>query len=205
MKNKILLSIFAFLAIAFASTASAYIYSTPQGYYLPNSNYYNYYQPDYFYSSPNDYHYVSPHFSYNYYEYPNQATVYISLKDYGYNGYYDGFSTIYYWDDYDLKWRKDPISAWINKGDWRERTKRARAINFLIRSWDERYAIASGRETGDVFSYTDGAKDTVAESSTNWRYKEAYDPLVHGDGYGGENYYYKPRYDSQTQTYNWRY
>lgn len=205
MTSKLFLSLFAliFLAIAMQSV-SAYYYSN---YYQPNYYYSspnNYYQPTYYYSSPNDYHYASPHFSYNYYAYPNQATVYISLTDYGYDGYYD-HNYIYYWDDYDLKWKKDPISAWINKGDWRERTKRARAVEFLMKSWDERYAMASGRETGEVFSYTDGATDTVAESSSNWRYKEAYDPLVHGDGYGGENYYYQPRYDADSQTYNWRY
>jgi hypothetical protein len=150
---------------------------------------------------------VSAYASYNYY--PNSGYGEFSLSFHDKNhenyNYYGSNHDGYYWDNEDLKWRKDPVQEWINNGDgWREQVKRARAVNFLVTSWDERYAMASGKTTGEVFSYNDGATDTKAESSTNWRYKEAYDPLVHGvDSY--KNYYYEPRYDSQTQTYNWRY
>lgn len=187
MKKTFSLAILAIFSLALAllalQTASAFAYV--------------YYEPDYYYGSP--------HFSY-FYDYDSgYGGYYISLKDRDYYDVGDAYGQSYYWDPYELKWRKDPVQKWINKGEsWRERVKRARAVNFLLDSWDKRYAIASGKTSEQVLSYTDGATDTVAESSSNWRYKETYDPLTQGiDPY--KNYYYQPRYDSKTQTYNWRY
>lgn len=118
-------------------------------------------------------------------------------------GDYD--SSCRYWDDNALKWKTDKVCEWVENGDgWREETQRARAVVWQANSYDIRYNIQAGRSSGDAFYYNYGDKSQTKPS--DWRYKRAYDPRVDNEyvmGYG--YYYYEPRYDYQTKTYNWRF
>jgi len=117
----------------------------------------------------------------------------------------------YYYTKYPAIYRKaryggtseDPVVKWIDKGDsFGDKVKRARAAAWVFESYDWRYNYASGKSSGYVF----GGDEKPAKSYSNWRHKEAYDPRVHGPGISSrQDYYYKPRYDHETQTFNWRY
>ncbi|MBU0760390.1 MAG: hypothetical protein KJ600_02690 [Nanoarchaeota archaeon] len=130
---------------------------------------------------------------------------------------YGGFYTSYehkpsdYYDKYPTVYRKlkysgtseDPVVKWISNGEgWEEKVNRARAAVWMAESYDWRYNVAYGRSSGEVFH----GDEKPAESSSNWRYKEAYTPWAHGPGTASyKSYYYEPRYDSETQTFNWKY
>lgn len=146
-----------------------------------------------------------PAYSYNSFHYSYTPSFAVS-SSYSPDDYYDKYPAIYRKFKYSGT-SEDPVVKWVSQGaDFEEKVKRARAAVWLAESHDWRYNLASGRTSGEVFSYTDGATDTEAQSSTNWRYKEAYDPRVFGPQTGyTDNYYYQPRYDSETGTYNWQY
>jgi hypothetical protein len=120
-------------------------------------------------------------------------------------GNYDYDSSCKYFDYGELKVRTDRVCAWVEDGDgWREETIRARAVVWQADSYDARYNIQSGRSSGDAFYYHYGDKSETSPS--DWRYKTAYDPRVDNEYVMGYNYYYyEPRYDSETKTYNWRF
>jgi hypothetical protein len=118
-------------------------------------------------------------------------------------GEYD--SSCRYFDRGDLKWHTDKVCEWVERGDgWREETIRARAVVWQANSYDMRYNIQAGRSSGDAFYYHYGDKSETKPS--DWRYKHAFDPRIDNEyvmGYG--YYYYEPRYDYETKTYNWRF
>lgn len=124
---------------------------------------------------------------------------------YGRNFDVDYDSSCKYLDYGALKWKTDRVCAWVENGDgWREETLRARAVVTQANSYDARYNIQSGRSSGDAFYYHYGDKSETKPS--DWRYKTAFDPRVDNEyvkGYG--YYYYEPRYDSTTKTFNWRF
>ncbi|MBU0466689.1 MAG: hypothetical protein KJ718_05250 [Nanoarchaeota archaeon] len=147
--------------------------------------------------------------TYDFY-YPYGSAYYNSNYGYGYTTPY-AHEPSYYYEEYPALYRKikysgtkdDPVIKWISKGDdWEEKVKRARADVWVAESHDWRYNIASGRASGEVF----GGDEKPATSPSNWRYKEAYDPRVHGPQTGyTDNYYYKPRFDSENETWDWKY
>jgi hypothetical protein len=109
-----------------------------------------------------------------------------------------------YWDNGELEWKRDRVCEWMNTGDWKERTIRTRAAVWQSNSYDMRYNIQAGRSSGDAFYYHYGDKSETSPS--DWRYKTTFDPRVDNEavkGYG--YYYYQPRYDYATQTFNWRF
>lgn len=208
--NKPFLTVIATI-ILFATMQSVHAYTDNswQQYYKPNyipnspqySATYSFYQPTY---SQYLTQYNSPHFSSFYDANSGFGGYSISLASQGYNNNFYTQNGIYYWDNTNLKWKRDPIDKWIHQGDWREQVQRARAVNFMIQSWNARYDASAGKTSAQAFSYTDGAKDSANTSPSNFRNQLAYDPLFNGvNNY--QNYYYQPRYDAQTQTYNWRY
>jgi|SRR3989344_646036 len=78
---------------------------------------------------------------------------------------------------------------------------RYQAYDYLITSHFWRYDIAYGRDSGDVFYYDNYYTEG---KPSNWRYKEAFVPSCrYNDCSGG--YYYEPRRDYQSGTWNWRY
>lgn len=146
--------------------------------------------------------------------YPNNAAnLHISLDDdYGYRGGVYSYgagrlgdydSSCRYFDRGDLKWHTNKVCQWVENGNgWKEETIRARAVVWQSNSYDDRYNMNSGLPSGIAF----GGDEQPAQDYSNWRYKHAFDPridntYVMGNGY----YYYQPRYDLNTQTYNWRY
>lgn len=158
----------------------------------------------YYYGSPEYYAYDRYYDGY-YDSYANRYAYYNSYRD---DYYYDGYSgrpigyysTCYDYDYEDLRWERNPACDWIEDGEgWREEYIRARAAVRQSNDFDDRYNIAYGRDSGDVFYYDDYDSEG---SYSNWRYKEAYDPRVYGST--GSNYY-SARYDPETKTYNWRY
>ncbi|MFH1802481.1 MAG: hypothetical protein ABH864_03440 [archaeon] len=132
-----------------------------------------------------------------------QSVSAYSYQTYRYGGDYD--RSCEYFDYGELEWKTNKVCEWVENGDgWKEETIRARAVVWQSNSYDARYNIQSGRSSGDAFYYHYG--DKSATSPSDWRYKTAYDPradntYVKGYGY----YYYQPRYDSQTGTFNWRF
>ena len=81
-----------------------------------------------------------------------------------------------------------------------EEYEKIRAARFLKDSWYGRYDDTSGKSSGEAFCY--GCKTNGNPS--NWGNKQSYDLLSEGVGTEGD-YYYKPRYDYQSQTWNWRF
>jgi len=137
--------------------------------------------------------YESPFVSYHYDQYPRDAFTYINLHEFG--------------DDYD----DDDICLWHSYGgarverfnncdDW-DFQKRVGAA-WLDYSSNLRYAQTFGRSSGDAFYYHYGQNENLADS--NWRFKEAYNPVMHGVDRDND-YYYKPRYDSDLGRWNWKY
>ena len=124
---------------------------------------------------------------------------------YGNYRYGDYDSTCKYWDDGELEWRTDRVCQWVENGDgWREETQRYRAVVWQSNSYDARYNVQAGRSSGDAFYYHYGDKSETSPS--DWRYKTAFDPRVDNTYLKGYNYYYyQPRYDYETKTFNWRY
>ena len=118
-------------------------------------------------------------------------------------GDYD--SSCKYWDYNEFKWRTDRVCQWVENGDgWREEAQRYQAVVWQANSYDMRYNIQSGRSSGDAFYYRYGDKSETKPS--DWRYKTTFDPRVDNEyvkGYG--YYYYQPRYDYTSGTYNWRF
>lgn len=159
-----------------------------------------------------DYYYM-PHASYAYDPYNDAASVCLSANDVGcspyypdyryhelgcigfdcnqgyrsYGGYYGRYYDRYDWDD---EWSGD---------DWRWNYEKRRAADWAVRSFDARYNYASGKTSGQAF----GGDKQPAESSTNFRYKTAYDPWV--NGVDSKNYYYKQNFDSNLEKFNWRF
>ena len=137
------------------------------------------------------------------------AHMYVGTGKPSYYGYsaYDRDYQVYNWDDNDLRWEKDPVNAWIQDGDgWREETFRARTVDEVIGSYENRYALSYGRSSGDVHYYDRYTPDLDEAKPSNWRFKEAYTPEAYGrDAYYGNGYYYEPRYDYDSETFNWRY
>ncbi len=103
--------------------------------------------------------------------------------------------------DFDY-WECDKICQWANKGDFEERYKRHRAVDWTLHSTNKRYSVTSGRDSGDAFYYDYYSLENKPSSS--WRYKESYDKNWHGSG-NGRNYYYEPRYEYGSKTWDWRY
>jgi hypothetical protein len=89
--------------------------------------------------------------------------------------------------------------------NWEERAQLWRAAIWTADSYDRRYNVASGKASTDVFYHDPYDYDNYYPNS-NWRFKTAYDPRIHGQG-SADNYYYyyKPRHNYQTGTFNWRY
>lgn len=133
-----------------------------------------------------------------------QAASAYTFNAYNNYGNYDYNPSCQSWDRGDLEWERDRVCEWMNTGNWKERTIRTRAAIWQSDSYDTRYNIQSGRSSGDAFYYHYGDKSETSYS--DWRYKTAYDPRVDNEamkGYG--YYYYQPRYDSQSGTFNWRF
>lgn len=150
---------------------------------------------------------VSAYAVYDYNPYNDKAYIYVGAgRPYSY-GYSDYDPASYTWDDDDLRWEKDPINEWIQNGNGaREEFIRLRAVDEVERSFNDRYRLSYGRSSGDVHYYNRYTPDVESTSASNWRYKEAYDPSIHGRGANNENYYYyQPRYDYQKGEFNWRY
>jgi hypothetical protein len=128
-----------------------------------------------------------------------------NYRSYNYGRYGDYDRSCRYFDRGDLKWHTNKVCEWVENGDgWREETQRARAVVWQANSYDMRYNIHAGRSSGDAFYYHYGDKSETSPS--DWRYKHAFDPRIDNEyvmGYG--YYYYEPRYDYQTKTYNWRF
>ena len=120
-------------------------------------------------------------------------------------GYGDYDVSCKYWDDNSLKWKTDKVCQWIENGDgWREEVKRARAVVWQANSYDMRYDINFGRSSGDAFYYNYGDKSKTKPS--DWRYKRVFDPRIDNEYVMGKGYYYyQPRYDYASGTYNWRF
>ncbi|MFX0211583.1 MAG: hypothetical protein ACFFDT_36735 [Candidatus Hodarchaeota archaeon] len=132
---------------------------------------------------------------------------YYDRYDYGYGEryYYDYDPACKYWDGNALKWRNDKLCEWIENGDGaREEQLRYNAVAWQGNSYDWRYNIQSGRSSGDAFYYH--YEDKSETSPSDWRYKTAFDPRVDNTYVKGDNYYYyQPRYDSESGTWNWRF
>ncbi|MBS3077759.1 hypothetical protein J4233_05845 [Candidatus Pacearchaeota archaeon] len=148
--------------------------------------------------------------AYTYYDYSPMYGTRLSAgfgsSPYRYGNYvYDYDSSCKYWDNGALKLRTDKVCEWVENGDgWREEVQRARAVVWVTDSYDARYNIQAGRSSGDAFYYHYG--DKSATSPSDWRYKQAFDPRIDNEEVMGYNYYYyEPRYDYATQTYNWRF
>ena len=78
------------------------------------------------------------------------------------------------------------------------RREKIRAVRFLERSFNNRYAISAGKSSGDAFCQ--GCK-IQSSSATNWGNKPAFNLLATGK----DGNYYKPVYDYQQQKFNWRF
>ncbi len=144
----------------------------------------------------------TPHFSYYYDPNFNEAAFYYSFKDEDYSCCHYYTRPYYYDTPYEYRYQYVyPRHYYHFSSDYDEYLQKSRAVRFLENSFNARYDNVAGKTSGDAFYYD---YDTGGKSSTNWRYKEAYDYRVDGRD-SNEDYYYKPRYDSQSGDYNWRY
>lgn len=195
MKKSVMLGLMlGILAAVFVQGVSAYVYYE--------------YSPEYrgrLYVSLHDddypYRYGGYYGRYRYYDLEDYHE---RVEDYWDSGDFDEEAYCRYWDHGDLEWDRDRVCEWINKGDRREQVLRTRAAIWQSNSFDNRYNIQSGRSSGDAFYYHYGDKSETKPS--DWRYKRAYDPRVDNERVMGHGYYYyEPRYDPDTGTYNWRF
>jgi hypothetical protein len=146
-----------------------------------------------------------------FYDYnPRTGNTYVYVGDdrpYGFYRNYDRDWSRYYFDEEDLRYEKDLVYEWVQNGDGlREEALRYRAVASVADSFDNRYMLSYGRSSGDVHYYDRFSYDLHKAKDSAWRFKEAYSPSVHGTGKEYENsYYYEPRYDADSGTFNWRY
>lgn len=101
-------------------------------------------------------------------------------SSYNYNPYYDTGRFCFSFDDYGCSYgypehRYRYAGGWNfdrEQNDWKWEREKWRAANWIDDTFQARYELASGRASGEVF----GGVDEPARSSTNFRYREAYDP-----------------------------
>jgi hypothetical protein len=149
-----------------------------------STDYYSYYPSDYYSHYPDGYYGNYPE---NYYKgYWNYRDYYIE-EDHG------------YWD----YWRRNRYSNYCDEllGDeWCDGYSKWRlneALDYTFRDYNAWKVNTAGRDSGEVYDTEEYYTETAPAS--NWRYKETYNPEVHG------NYYYEPRYDYTSGTFNWDY
>ncbi len=144
----------------------------------------------------------SPHFSYYSDPHYNEAAFYYSFKDEDYNCCHYYTQPYYYDTPYEYRYYSShPQRYYPFSNDYIEYLQKRRAVRFLEQSFNTRYDNVAGKTSGEAFYYN---YDSEGKPSTNWRYKEAYDYRLDGRD-SNDNYYYNPRYDSQSGNYNWRY
>ena len=108
-------------------------------------------------------------------------------RDYRYVDYY-GYPSYrvyrYPYDNYkELKWKFE----------------KRRAIAWVLNSYDERYRVADGRESKDVF-----CKNCVTDGrASSFGNKPSYDYRF--DNTNDNNFYYDAEFDPQLGYYNWRF
>ncbi len=136
-----------------------------------------------------DVHYRNYNYA-DYYGYP----AYQVYEPKGYYIYGNG----HYNDDYDYGryYGRNRIdtSGYLPGYSYRDKLRTSR---FLIQSYNYRYDLNSGKSSAESFC-TDCVTDGSYSSFGN---KPAYDPRA--DGVNGD--YYKPTFDVNTETYNWRF
>lgn len=113
---------------------------------------------------------------------------------FGFDG--DAFYEDYRYVDY---YGRPLFRVYRSRHDDDEISKRE-AIRFLRKSYEKRYDVTAGKTSNEAFCQT----CKPSSNPTNWGNKKAYDWKVENTG-DDVNYYYQPRFDPQTKTYNWRF
>lgn len=129
----------------------------------------------------------------NGYAHNSQGTRYV----FGFDG--DFFAQDYRYVDY---YGRPIFRVYENRrgnGELSNREK-VRAVRFLEHSFNDRYAITSGKSSGDAFCQ--GCK-IQNPSPFNFGNKPAFNLLASGNNQN--NYYYKPVYDYNLGRFNWRF
>lgn len=114
-------------------------------------------------------------------------------RNYNYADYY-GYPAYQVYSKELPYYKKTDTSKYFPSYSYKEKLRTAR---FLVKSYNYRYDLTSGKTSAAAFCH----ECQTDNSYSSFGAKPAYDPRV--DGIDGD--YYKPTFDVNTQTYNWRF